>query len=666
MSFNSELIDLLKTNPHFVDDEGELLLAAVQDHAWKIDHDLVKLLLSKKEIKAKFFDEIEGHWIFNINTFLEYISQKNFLDNSYTRFRNRIGLTIGEKYLRERGEVALAWAYKDTVLEGGQTKEEEKRKEIFFNEVLAQDEINRLLDPKVLTNFTRYTAKGKQPVKDFKRDENGVIRENLILKGNNLLALYTLKTQFRGQVKLIYIDPPYNTGSDGFGYNDSFNHSSWLTFMKNRLEVAKDLLTSDGIIFVQCDYHEDAYLRILLDEIFGREKFIQSITVKMSDASGPKMAHAKTNIPKLKDTLLVYCKGDFKLIKIPSVAKSKWDGEYSKILSGLSENNSNELLNILATDKPTEDDLIKANRILKTAKLMTLSEFDGSKKQDTDWMIENSWRIVADKQNTSLDSALSKIRNHPKQDVAAFRTSRGKITLYRTDKNFGEDTRVEIVFAKNNLNLNPCDIWLDISTAGGFSEEGGVSFPKGKKPETLLRRIIEMATSPQDIVLDYHLGSGSTAATAHKLGRQYIGIEQLDYENNDSVIRLQNVVSGDATGISKNVNWQGGGEFINCELMKYNEAFMERIQAAKNSKELLKIWREMAEGSFLNWYVNPEIPDEAIKDFEAIGDLEKQKKLLAELLDKNQLYVNLSEIDDAQFKVSKEDKALNKAFYGEA
>src|SRR3989337_2418249 len=224
MSFSTKLIYLLKSDPRFVDDEGELVLAAVQDRAWKINRDLVTLLLSDKEIKAKFFDEIEGHWILNLNTFIDYIAQKNFLDNSYTRFRNRIGLTIGGKYLRERGEVALVWPYKDTVLEGGQTREEEKRKEIFFNEVLAQDEINRLLDLKVLTNFTRYTAKGKQPVKEFKRDENGVIRENLILKGNNLLALHTLNTQFRGQVKFIYIAPPYNTGNDSFGYNDNFNH----------------------------------------------------------------------------------------------------------------------------------------------------------------------------------------------------------------------------------------------------------------------------------------------------------------------------------------------------------------------------------------------------------------------------------------------------------
>lgn len=253
MSFNTNLTDLLKTNPNFVDDEGELLLAAVQDRAWKLDHDLIRLLLSDDEMKAKFFDEIDGSLLFNTNTFIEYISQKNFLDNSYTRFRNRIGLTIDGKYLSERGEVSLAWAYKDCVLEGGQTKEEEKRKEIFFNEVLAQDEINRMLDPKVLTNFTRYTTAGEEPVAELRRDENGVIKENLIINGNNLLALHTLKEQFRGCIKLIYIDPPYNLKGDSFGYNDSFNHSTWLTFMRNRLKVAHELLHSEGAIFVQID-----------------------------------------------------------------------------------------------------------------------------------------------------------------------------------------------------------------------------------------------------------------------------------------------------------------------------------------------------------------------------------------------------------------------------
>jgi len=190
------------------------------------------------------------------------------------------------------------------------------------------------------------------------------------------------------------------------------------------------------------------------------------------------------------------------------------------------------------------------------------------------------------------------------------------------------------------------------------------------KNELLMQRIIEYTTKEGNIVLDFHLGSGTTAAVAHKMGRQYIGIEQMDYIENIPVERLKKVIAGDQTGISKSVNWQGGGDFIYFELMKYNEAFMDRIQAAKTSEELLEIWKAMAENSFLNWYINPKMPEEAVNDFLAIGkeqgSLEKQKRLLAELLDKNQLYVNLSEIDDVQFKVSKEDKALNKAFYGEA
>ena len=199
-NFNEKLIALLKTDSHFIDEEGELVKAAVIDRAWKIDHGLVRLLLGDADIKAKFFDEIEGHWIFNINTFIEYISDKNFLADSYTRFRNRIGLNIGDKFMRERGEVSLVWPYKDCVLEGGQTNDEEKRKEIFFNEILAQDEIDRLFDPKVLTNWKRYTVDGEQKVTELKRDKNGTIRENLIIKGNNLLALHTLKQQFQGKV----------------------------------------------------------------------------------------------------------------------------------------------------------------------------------------------------------------------------------------------------------------------------------------------------------------------------------------------------------------------------------------------------------------------------------------------------------------------------------
>ena len=280
-NFNEKLTALLKTHPRFVDDSGELLNAAVKDRTWQLDHTLIRLLLSDEEIKAKFFDEIDGHWIFNYNTFISYINDRNFLANSYTQFRNKIGLNIDDKFLPERGEVALVWPYKDCVLEGGQTREEEKRDEIFFNETLAIDEINRMFDPKVLTNWKRHTTAGEQDVTDIQRNENGTIRENLIIKGNNLLALHTLKQQFRGQVKLIYIDPPYNTGGEAniFTYNNTFNHSSWLTFMKNRLDIAKQLLKDDGFIAISIDNYELLYLGTLADEIFGRENRLSVLTI---------------------------------------------------------------------------------------------------------------------------------------------------------------------------------------------------------------------------------------------------------------------------------------------------------------------------------------------------------------------------------------------------
>ena len=201
------------------------------------------------------------------------------------------------------------------------------------------------------------------------------------------------------------------------------------------------------------------------------------------------------------------------------------------------------------------------------------------------------------------------------------------------------------------------------------------------KPELLIQRIIEYTTKEGDIVLDFHLGSGTTCAVAHKTGRQYIGIEQMNYVETITLERLKKVIGKrikaenklpeeieyDAGGISESVDWKGGGGFIYCELMQYNGAYMDKIQAAQSSKELVEIWRDIAENSFLNWYVNPEIPEDAVNDFIAIGEgengLSKQKKLLAELLDKNQLYVNLSEIDDEDFGVSEEDKALNKQFY---
>ena len=637
-NFNEKLTTLLKTHSDFLDDVGELIPAAVRDHAWQLNHDLIKLLLTNDEIKATFFDEIDGHWVFNHNTFINYITDKNFLANSYTQFRNKIGLNIGGKFLRERGEVSLVWPYKDCVLEGGQTKEEEKCKEIFFNETLAQDEINRMFDPKVLTNWKRHTAEGERDVTDIQRDENGIIRENLIIKGNNLIALHTLKQQFRGQVKLIYIDPPYNTGSDSFGYNDNFNHSSWLTFMRNRLEVARDLLKDDGIILIHIDDQEMHYLKLVADDIFGRDNFIA--TVPRKTRSG------KSDVPyKLSqdfDWMLMYTKG-----------ASKKDNLFQRDVSRRYHKTS---------DFPDDEWRLSDLTTQRTIHERPNSDFTLVNPRNGEGFPVNPnrcWGITKD----SVDEYLRKGKIVFPGDYDFLNIKRPAMRVFKSE-DIGKMAYVSSDFLnqvmdellKSMVNRKGTDEIVEIFGRKAFA------YPKN---ELLMQRIIEYTTNEGDIVLDFHLGSGTTAAVAHKMGRQYIGIEQMDYAETLPVERLKKVISGEQGGISKSVSWQGGGDFIYCELMHYNQAYMDKIQSAHSSEALVVLWRDIAENAFLNWYVNPEMPEAAINDFIAISDVEKQRHLLAELLDKNQLYVNLSEIEDSDFEVSEEDKVLNKAFYGE-
>ena len=304
--FKVKLYNLLKNDERIWDDEkkeiNETLLKNLID---KLDERIIKLLFDDKETKEKFFIKVKDVFVFKQNE-LKFFIDENKLDNSYTQYSNKIGLRIGNKLLSERDEVVLDWPFKDCVLEGGMTKEDQKRNEIFFNEVLAKDEIDRLFDPKAFVNWKRYTKDGEQKVKELKRDNDGTIRENLIIKGNNLLALHSLKEQFAGKIKLIYIDPPYNTGNDGFNYNDSFNHSSWLVFMKNRLEIAKQLLSEDGSIYIQLDYNEVHYCKILMDEVFGRDNFQREIIWDMTVLSGYKTL-AKNWI-RGHETILFYSK----------------------------------------------------------------------------------------------------------------------------------------------------------------------------------------------------------------------------------------------------------------------------------------------------------------------------------------------------------------------
>jgi len=640
MTLHDTLETALKRDPDFVTGEGELKKWVVINKAQNCDARLIELLLAEPALKEKFFFEVNGVAIFHQALFTQFVEQKNYLNDSYTAYRNKVGLTIDGRYLKQRNEVVLVWPFKDCVLEGGQTAEEQKRDEVFFNEVLAQDEINQLLEPKVLTNAKRHTTTGEQPFAAFARDaalnrQRGLpantITDNLVVKGNNLLALHTLREQFAGKVKLIYIDPPYNTGNDGFKYNDRFNRSSWLTFMKNRLEVARSLLKADGVIFVHCDDNEQAYLKATMDEVFGADNFICTM-VRIAKSGG---GHDSQFLAVEYDYVLFYARNRERLVVNKMIVNTEEDKKYKY------------------KDKHCKR---RGRYYLRDL------DYRGSYSKSLDYPITlpNGERIYAGgkfgKPNTWRWSK-EKLAWGLKNDFIVIDEKKRKVYIKQYQ------------FVDNNDNLRvrkiPYRALVKFLNTEGSKEisklfDGNVfSYPK---PESFIKYILEIATEEHDIVLDYHLGSGTTAAVAHKMNRQYIGIEQMDYIRTVAVERLKKVIAGEQGGVSKAVRWQGGGSFIYLELKQYNQAFVDKIRAAKTAKRLMKIWQDMKQRSFLHYNVDVKKQDEHMREFEQLT-VPQQKAHLLTLLNKNQLYVNLSSMEDKDFRVSKAEKKVTTAFY---
>lgn len=625
MKLYQTLESQLKKEPNYVSDNGELKKWVVLNKAQNFDEELIGLLLDNSDLKQKFFINVKEILVFNQNLFIQFLEQKNYLNDSYTQFKNKVGLSIDGKYLKQRNEVALVWPFKDCILEGGQSREEDKREEIFFNETLAQDEITELLDPKVLTNAKVFDKDGEKDFSQFKRNENGTITDNLIIKGNNLLALHSLKKEFAGKVKLIYIDPPYNTGNDGFKYNDNFNHSTWLTFMKNRLTVARELLSNDGVIFVQCDDNEQAYLKILMDEIFVRENFVSSIVWK-----GRGGRQDSKFIAQIHETIISFSKNisELELFKVTVEDDSNY------LLKDTKGNYKIQLIRKWGSN----------SRRIDRPNLFYGIEFKG----------EMVFPILPDGNDGCWRWGQTKLRKAIEDDEVVLIEKEGRKELY--EKIYEKDGTKQVVF----------NSWIDESFSGQGAKTIQNIFNSKvfdyPKPEQLIAKFIEISTLENDIVLDYHLGSGTTAATAHKMNRQYIGIEQMDYVETVAVERLKKVIDGEQGGISKSVDWQGGGSFIYLELKKYNQTFIEKIDEAKNSESLLQIWEEMKAKSFLNYNVDIQKQEQHIEDFKLLN-LNEQKQHLCELLNKNQLYVNLSSLNDENFECTAEEKNLNRDFY---
>jgi adenine-specific DNA-methyltransferase len=690
IAFKEHLEKLLLKDSRLVDEQGELKGNVVKKFANELDETLIGYLLEDERTREHFFLKLKDVYVFKANDFIFFLEQ-NKLDNSFTKYANRIGLTFNGKFLKDNTDIVLDFPYKDCILEGGQSTEEgldsyyeydtevsaddkkkgyepnqynekqAKRKEVFFNNIIAKDEIDRLLEPKAFANIKEYSKDGIKKLTKFNRNKNGVITDNLIVKGNNLLALHSLKKEFKGQVKLIYIDPPYNTGSDSFAYNDNFNHSSWLTFVYNRLSVARNLLSENGCIFVHIDHHQVGYLNILLNDIFNLRNKVQIIAVKTASPAGFKTVNPGPI--DVTEYILFYTK-----------EKSSFNFKKGYVPVGYNKNYN------LYVEK--SNDVTKWQFIPIREKVIKDLGFKDEKEAKAkygnlwsrlypilleDFTYKNAENVVSVRDPHKPTETVKKLMKESKDlpypieykredDTSMYLYNGGALAFY--------SNKMQNIDGKPTITELLTDFWNHISWAG-IGKEGGVKLKNGKKPEKLLKEIIELTTSEGDIVMDYHLGSGTTAAVAHKLNRQYIGIEQLDYGDNDSVIRLQNVIKGDGTGVSNSVKWKGGGSFVYLELAKNNEQAKELIGECKSYEKLVELFEELYSKYFLHYNVRIKDFKEKIiheDQFKALS-LEKQKEMFCRMLENNQLYVNLDEMEDKHFGLSREDIALTKDFY---
>ena len=647
-----ELEKLLRMESAYCTEDGVLLKNAIVEAALALRPKLISKLLTHEGLKRNFFTEIENVLVFDKIKFQKFVMNKRFLPDSYTSFKNKIGLTTDEgDFLSESREIVLSWPYKDCVLEGGQTKEDAKRNEIFWNEILAPDEINRLTEPKVLTNFKRYDVDGEHDVDSIS------IEDNLIIKGNNLLALHSLKKRYAGKVKLIYIDPPYNTGNDSFGYNDSFNQSTWLTFMRNRLEIAYNLLSNDGTIAISIDNYELAYTLILLDEIFGRENRKNIVTIKRASASGAKVINP--GLVNIVEYIVLYCK-DTNSWKPNRVFQSKeYDTRYNGFIINPEEHFSKwEFKTVLeALSDKLGKEKSKLKKDLGDSYNSVLEQF----------VIDNSDRIIRlaaldDKQIgiTALEAKRKSIQNPniiihmPREGAKDYYLLNGNAILFAKDRLINVD-------GYDTFGQPAVDIWNDV-LPNDLHNEGGVDFKKGKKPEKLISRIVELCTNKNDLVLDFFAGSGTAGSVCLKMNRRCILCEQMDYATTTTYTRIKETIKGEQRGISKTYNWQGGGSFVYCELAKANQQFVEEIEKALTIEKLASLWEQMQDMGFLSWKVNPKDIDIKANDFITLS-IEEQKRFLIECLDKNLLYVPYSEIDNIEFGISESDKKINNQFY---
>ena len=419
--------------------------------------------------------------------------------------------------------------------------------EVFIEDKIDFDKLKNILGEFIDTDGEKYsfTWKGKteqirisqtpssaelKPCKEESVDWDNT--KNIFIEGDNLEALKLLQDSYRDKIKMIYIDPPYNTGND-FVYKDDFKesfsrgkelnletearyHTNWLNMMYPRLRLAKNLLKDDGVIFISIDDNELYNLKKICDEIFGSENFINCIAVKMSEATGVKMTHQYKRFPKLKEYILFYKKNSFnKFVCIDKYKQDIWDNENNIFLENMTKKMREELIAYQEKDVVSAKELERVNNILKNVKKVSLAEKIKELKlpenKIQEWKFENAYRIIKTVGSTSLTQVVKGLPQLPKQEIGANLSKDNVLFFYITDFNKkAREPRLRVIFADENIYKNPCDFWQDIKTSGAIANEGGIKYKNGKKPLKLLNRMLKMTTKDDDIILDFFAGSGTT------------------------------------------------------------------------------------------------------------------------------------------------------------
>lgn len=630
MSFYDVVLEVLKQDERFFTDDGQLLRNAVYEAAMQMDSKLIKALHNNEETRKRFFTDVDGIAVFDKVGFGWVINNREFLPDSYTRYKNKIGL-INNKgdYISSSNDVELVFPYKDCVLEGGQTKEDQKRSEIFYNETLAPDEVDRLLYPKVFTNAKRYTADGVQNITEFSDDDN------LVIKGNNLLTISSLLKRYEKRVKCVYIDPPYNPTSNAntFVYNNTFNRSSWLTFMKNRLEIAKRFLTEDGVLIVAIDKNEQPRLQMLIEELFP-EYDVDCITVIHNPRGTIGNNFSYTHefaifvTPKGKKSI---CNRQLSADEVDWSPLRNWGGE-------------SERTDAKNCFYPV---IVKDNEIIEFGDVCP----DNYHPKQTEH-IDGAYFIYP------IDSkGIERKWRYARQTVESI-----KHMLRVKKTKSGYDIEIGKTFGVYKT------VWMDSKYDASVN---GTQLLKTIIPNTVfsypksLYTVIDCVESvvkedKNAIILDFFGGSGTTGHAVMEINkkdggkRKFILVEQMDYVETDTLLRNVTVM--------KSICPEDSISYF--ELAKLNQNYVDAIEKATTDEELTKLYADILETGFISYKVNPKDIDTNSEDFIKLS-VDDKKRLLMELLDKNQLYVNYCDIDDETYGISEEDKAFTKSFYGE-